>query len=554
MSPARAHFVLFLLAAVAGEKPDATNFVMLLADDLGWADVSPPPYPEKALWRTETPQLERMAREGLTLLGYRNASPLCSPSRMALLTGVFPYRFALDGIIRTQNDGSLPRVPTLPATLLSAGFATLHVGKWHMGGVSDLDLTNHARGSCSKPGPLEHGFETALVHSEINKRGLNGTQYVTRMPKPGCCPWHCCMYSRHSEEYLRMEWRAGKADVRWAKKEQWLSDRQAAEAIDFFVERARDGRRFYVNLAFSAPHLPIEGVPPFIDAARRFGESGLPASVRSCDPTICVPFSAEYVSVVQSLDRAVGDVLDALEATQQAASTLVLFASDNGPEEGFGMARPFRGRKRSIYEGGLASPAFLWGPGVVPRGASTRGFVNSVDVFPTALAALGVAFPTQASEPWPPMSEADERDAAAAGEPKYDQAGRDGSGARLFDGVNQWPALVGDASARAKGDALQRERVALWHNEFAQNAARRRDLKLRTIPSGRARGPELYNLSADPTERVNLIDEPRFAEEVEYLRGAIAAFKKTRQRPFSLTSTGQTSRCGPTMLSDITPF
>ena len=135
MSPARAHFVLFLLAAVAGERPDAMNFVMLLADDLGWADVSPPPYPDKALWRTETPQLERMAREGLTLLGYRNASPLCSPSRMALLSGVFPKRFSLDGIIRTKNNGNLPRVPTLRAIRdIKAGLGVRGVGGARLGG------------------------------------------------------------------------------------------------------------------------------------------------------------------------------------------------------------------------------------------------------------------------------------------------------------------------------------------------------------------------------------------------------------------------------------
>ena len=105
------------------------------------------------------------------------------------------------------------------------------------------------------------------------------------------------------------------------------------------------------------------GVVDANGAARRVGESGLSEYVRSCPPTLCVPFSADYISVVQSLDRAVGDVLDALEATRQAASTLVLFASDNGPEEGFDMARPFRGRKRSLYEGGIRTPFILRWPG-----------------------------------------------------------------------------------------------------------------------------------------------------------------------------------------------
>ena len=154
-------------------------------------------------------------------------------------------------------------------------------------------------------------------------------------------------------------------------------------------------------------------------------------------------------------------------------------------------------------------------------------------------------FPAQASEPWPPT-------AVGPGASKYDQAGRGAERARLFDGVNQWPALVGDAAARARGDALQRERVAVWHNEFAQSAARRRDLKLRVVPRSAKKGDELYNLSADPTERVNLIKEPRFAEDVAFLRGAAAAFDKTRTRPFN--QAGPAGRCGPSVLADIKPF
>ena len=122
------------LAASSGAKR-AENVVMLLADDLGWADVSVPPHKKAALWVTETPNLERMAREGLTLTGYRNAASVCSPSRLAIATGVFPWRYRLSGLLKDGFRG-LPRAPTTARSLQSAGFATAHFGKWHLGGVS----------------------------------------------------------------------------------------------------------------------------------------------------------------------------------------------------------------------------------------------------------------------------------------------------------------------------------------------------------------------------------------------------------------------------------
>ena len=105
------------LAAGSGAKR-AENVVMLLADDLGWADVSVPPHKKAALWVTETPHLERMAREGLTLTGYRNAASVCSPSRLAIATGVFPWRYRLSGLLKDGFRG-LPRAPTTARELVS---------------------------------------------------------------------------------------------------------------------------------------------------------------------------------------------------------------------------------------------------------------------------------------------------------------------------------------------------------------------------------------------------------------------------------------------------
>ena len=179
--PLRKALLALWLAAGTGAKR-AENVVMLLADDLGWADVSVPPHKKAALWVTETPHLERMAREGLTLTGYRNAASVCSPSRLAIATGVFPWRYRLSGLLKDGFRG-LPRAPTTARSLQSAGFATAHFGKWHLGGVSEGARADRAAGRCHRgagpPGPLEHGYDLHLDQVEAPVRD-----------PPVCCS--CC--------------------------------------------------------------------------------------------------------------------------------------------------------------------------------------------------------------------------------------------------------------------------------------------------------------------------------------------------------------------------
>ena len=138
----------------------ASNFIIMLSDDLGWADISPPPYADRAMWRTETPRLEQMASEGMTLTGYRNAAPLCSPSRMALITGVFPYRFGVTGIIQKKlQRGALPRVVTIASTLRSAGFVTRHVGKCALSPLSAMTAPSNRLAAITFLSFRAHGRE-----------------------------------------------------------------------------------------------------------------------------------------------------------------------------------------------------------------------------------------------------------------------------------------------------------------------------------------------------------------------------------------------------------
>ena len=166
------------LAAGTGAKR-AENVVMLLADDLGWADVSVPPHKKAALWVTETPHLERMAREGLTLTGYRNAASVCSPSRLAIATGVFPWRYRLSGLLKDGFRG-------LPARRRRRGPAKCGLRDGSFWQVAPRRRAraraDRAAGRCHRhgpPGPNEHGYDVHLDQVEASVRD-----------PPVCCS--CC--------------------------------------------------------------------------------------------------------------------------------------------------------------------------------------------------------------------------------------------------------------------------------------------------------------------------------------------------------------------------
>ena len=202
--------------------------------------------------------------------------------------------------------------------------------------------------------------------------------------------------------------------------------------------------------------------------------------------------------------------------TELDGSTLVVFTSDNGPEEGVGHARPFRGRKRSPYEGGTAVPCIFWMPGTIPANKREAVFVNGADFHATFLSAAQVAFPEE-GRAWPPL------------QPSWDPAGRDVPGARLFDGVDHWPTLTGDNSRRR----IAHERVAAWVTQRGHGIVRTEGLKyidFLKVQSKRTK-PALYNLTRDPHER-NDISE-RLFDALPRLQGLVDAFLAAPPRDFS---------------------
>jgi arylsulfatase A-like enzyme len=339
------------------------NVVLIVADDLGWHDLG-------AYGNAfhETPNLDRMAAEGLRLTHGYAASPICSPSRAALMTGQSPTALGItehfrgtppveqwQRLIPPTQPQNLPHETTTVAELASdAGYVTGHIGKWHLGYGGSL--------------PQDHGFDVNIAGSG---RGLPPTFFY---------PY---LLGNPSQDLLGNP-------VDPAREGEYLTDRLGAEAVDF-VEAHAD-TTFFLHLAFYAPHVPIEGPPAKVRKYRAKAATG--------DYGFENP---EYAAMVEAIDDNVGRVLDALERLGLAGRTLVVFHSDNGglsveevpafaahtPATGNG---PLRAGKGYLYEGGTRVPFIAWGPGLVAPGTSDAPVTN-MDLLPTVTDWIGAPTP-----------------------------------------------------------------------------------------------------------------------------------------------------------------
>lgn len=316
------------LALACSRAPGRPNVVVILADDLGWNDVA---FTGGVL---PTPHLARLASEGVRLSQMRTSS-LCSPSRIAVLTGRSPLSFGIArNLVLGEASGIEPSVPFLPATFKAAGYATALVGKWHAGMGKPFEE------------PLGRGFD----HAYGNLSGW--IDYTT--------------HERHGI----LDWRRGRDDVREPGYATHLLARECVRVI-----RERDPQKPLLLVAsFTAPHTPLT-LPPgrSIDAAE-----GADAARRV------------YALMVDELDRAVGEIARALEDAGIDDDTIVVFASDNGGAVRFGATNtPLRDGKASAFDGGLRVPAFVRWKGTLAPGERATPLA-SFDWLPTLCAAAGV--------------------------------------------------------------------------------------------------------------------------------------------------------------------
>jgi arylsulfatase A-like enzyme len=338
--------------AAAAEPAPRLNVIVILADDLGWADLG-------CYGSTyhKTPHLDRLAAAGARFTHAYAAAPVCSPTRAALMTGKYPARLNLTDwlpgrpdrpdqkLLRPVINQELPASEvTLAAALKAAGYATGHVGKWHLGGTG--------------AGPLQRGF------------GLNIAGDQAGSPLSYFAPF-------------RSKGKGGRfmPGLERAPEGEYLTDRLTAEA-EKFLDANRD-RPFFLYLAHYAVHIPLRAKPGTA-AKHKPGPPG-----RQGNPI--------YAAMLASLDESVGRILRKLEELKLAGRTVVVFTSDNGglatlegPNTPATINAPLREGKGYLYEGGLRVPLIVRWPGVARAGATLATPVCSIDLFPTLLEGCGV--------------------------------------------------------------------------------------------------------------------------------------------------------------------
>ncbi len=476
----------------AGARP---NILLILADDLGYGDVSC----YNADSKVPTPNLDRLAGEGMRFTDAHSPATVCTPSRYSLMTGQMAFRVPNGGTVFQGVGGPsliAPERLTLPAMLRKQGYATAAVGKWHVG------LTFR-----DKAGRAIHSGRLEDVRRVDGSRRIEGGPLDVGFDAffgTACCPTTDWLYAFIDGDRLPVP-PTGVLDKSKLPRHPYAQDcRPGLIAPDFpmeevdlvFLEKSREfiarhvrespGQPFFLFHSTQAVHLPSFAAPRF-QGKTRAGPHG---------------------DFIHELDHIVGELLADLERLGIADNTLVLFSSDNGPEvtsvvhmradHGHDGAKPWRGVKRDSWEGGHRVPFIVRWPGRVKGGGTSDQPVSLTDVMATLAAITGAKLPRAAAE----------------------------------DSFNLLPVLEGTATAPLRPYLLTQAfggartlaiRRGPWkyldHSHSGGNNYDRSDLKPFALPDTAPEAPaQLYNLATDPGETTNLLFEhPAMAAELKAL-------------------------------------
>jgi arylsulfatase A-like enzyme len=337
---------LFLAGAPVAAQPPRPNVVLILTDDMGWADIGSYGGPD-----ISTPNIDSLARDGVRLTDFYANGVQCTPTRAGLISGRYQQRYELEAAL--PNDGArgsergLPvRGHSLPQLLKDAGYATALVGKWHLGYAPAFS-------------PNAHGFEYFF--------GLKSGYHD--------------YYTHHSGN--------GRPDL-WENDQPvevqgYMTDLITERSVKF-IEQHGD-RPFFIDVAYNAPHWPYQR-PDAPSVARDNARHLMPY-----DPGTST--RADYVAMVERVDRGVGEILRALQRRGLANNTIVIFTNDNGGEWLSNNA-PLFNRKATVWEGGIRVPALVRWPGRLPRGKVSGQVGITMDLTASILAATGAAVPPAA--------------------------------------------------------------------------------------------------------------------------------------------------------------
>ncbi|RME90989.1 MAG: N-acetylgalactosamine 6-sulfate sulfatase, partial [Verrucomicrobia bacterium] len=415
---------------------------LVMADDLGWGDVG---FNGNRVIRT--PNLDAWAAAGVRLTRFYSAAPVCSPTRASCLTGRHPFRQG----IYSANVGHLrPQEINLAEVLRRHGYATGHFGKWHLGTLTrEVRDSNRGgpRGIEHYAPPWERGFETCFSTEAKVPTWDPMVKPAGKAPSQG---WAALKPGDPREPYGTRYWTGPETPA--TENLDGDDSRIIMDRVVPFLERAvAADKPFFAVVWFHTPHLPVVAGPSYA------------AMYEAYDL-----YTRNYYGAITAMDEQVGRLRRTLQRLGVERRTLVFFCSDNGPEgragKAPGSAGPYRGRKRSLYEGGVRVPAFVAWPDRLPAGRTIDVPCVTSDYLPTILEAVGLRVPELASRP--------------------------------MDGLSLWPILEGRVTERGRPIGFQ---------HGAQRSLTGDRWKLYTPDKGR--NWELYDLKADPAESRNVAAE-----------------------------------------------
>ncbi len=353
------HFITCLLAmlfitagAVHGAKP---NFVIIFTDDQGYGDLSC--FGSKTI---RTPNIDRIAKEGRKFTSFMVASPVCTPSRSALLTGCYPKRVGMHQhvLFPSSTKGLNPKEHTIADHLKSQGYATACFGKWHLGHHKEVL-------------PTANGFDTYYgipYSNDMNhpdnkgkpRGGWQGMDILWNDPESTLTKWKTPLLEDEEIVELPVDQRT-------------VTRRYTQKSIDFI--KANKDKPFFVYLPHSMPHIPLY----------------VPDEVRDPDP------KNAYINTIEHIDTEVGRLLKTLDELELSSNTYVIYTTDNGPWLPFrhhgGSAGPLRDGKGSTFEGGQRVPCVMRGPGI-PSGTVCNELTSTIDILPTIASLTGKPLPS----------------------------------------------------------------------------------------------------------------------------------------------------------------
>lgn len=339
---------------------DHPNIIFIYIDDMGYADLSC--YGNQEM---QTPNIDRLAKEGIKFTNFYVSSPVCSPSRAGAITGQYPARNRIYGYIdsrwknqqRHMADWLDPDAPTMAKTFQQAGYATAHIGKWHLGGGREIG---------NAPLPKTYGYDKTLVAFE----GLGNRVLI-----------------RDGGLLNEASARLGQGHITWVDHD-YEKTPMFVDTTMAFIQQHQN-KPFYVELWLNDVHDPYEPKPEYMKKFKRFAND---------------KYKQQYFATLYEVDVQIGRLLDMLDKTGLSKNTIVFLASDNGPTDWPryyrdhycppGSTAYFRGRKWSLYEGGIREPLLVRWPEHTPAGVvDSTTITSNIDFLPTLFKLAHVPLP-----------------------------------------------------------------------------------------------------------------------------------------------------------------